>query len=71
VRLLRATLVAAGGNAIFGNDDGYLTSPAPVIFPALYLFAQQIEENCLLQLQVNKTEAFSWEATLPRRSRPA
>ena len=66
VRQLRATLVAVGGNGIFGNDDGYLTGPAAVVFPALELFMRQIKENCLLNLQTTKTEVFSWEETLPQ-----
>ena len=65
VRQLRANLVTVGGNGIFGNDDGYLTGPAAVVFPALELFMRQIKENCLLNLQTTKTEVFSWEQTLP------
>ena len=65
VRELDATLRAAGGGALFGNDDGYLIGPARVVFPSLDRFSAQIEETCLLKLQVSKTEVFSWETVLP------
>ena len=65
VRELDATLSAAGGKALFGNDDGYLIGPASVLFPALQIFSRQIEEKCLLRFQLTKTEVFSWEVALP------
>ena len=65
VREMDDTLVEAGGKAVFGNDDGYLVGPANILFPALERFSVQIEEECLLRLQVDKTEVFSWEHALP------
>ena len=65
VRELDASLAAVGGMARFGNDDGYLVGPSNVVFPALKKFADQVEENCLLRLQVTKTEVFSWSGLIP------
>ena len=65
---LDAIIVAAGGKSLFGNDDGYIIGPGSVVFPALEKFAQQILENCLLRLQVSKTEVFSWEENLPEQA---
>ena len=64
-RQLDASLAAAGGKSFFGNDDGYLVGPASVVFPALRNFSQQIFQRCLLRLQEDKTEVFSWEENLP------
>ena len=65
VQELDARLAAVGGKSLFGNDDGYLVGPASIILPALEHFSTQIQEHCLLRLQLSKTEVFSWEATLP------
>ena len=59
VRELDATLSEVGGMARFGNDDGYLVGPASVVFPALDKFATQVWDQCLLCLQVIKTEVFT------------
>jgi hypothetical protein len=65
VGVLAAGLRAAGGGALFGNDDGYLWGPAAEVFPSLDQLVWQVGEKCLLQLQVSKTEVFSWEESLP------
>ena len=65
VKELDRKLTAAGGKAMFGNDDGYLIGPAQLLFPALDAFSQQISQHCSLRLQLSKTEVFSWEETLP------
>ena len=70
VRELDATLKAAGGMAKFGNDDGYVIGPSTVLFPALAQFAQQIQEEHLLHLQVRKTEVFTWSGELPAEAPP-
>ena len=70
LRELDAVIVAAGGKSLFGNDDGYIMGPGSVVFPALARFAKQILENCLLWLQVSKTEVFSWEENLPEEAPP-
>ena len=44
--------------------------PGSVVFTELEKFAQQILENCLLRLQVSKTEVFSWEESLPEQTPP-
>ena len=62
---LDSTLKAVGGMAKFGNDDGYAIGPASVLFPAIAKFAEDIKERHLLQLQVTKTEVFSWSGQLP------
>ena len=51
--------------AKFGNDDGYAIGPAGILFPAIAKFAADIREKHLLQLQVRKTEVFSWSGLLP------
>ena len=68
VRELSATLAAHGGIARFGNDDGYLVGPAEIIFPALEVFANNVQEKCLLHLQVTKTEVFTWSEDLPQHA---
>ena len=47
------------------SDLGYAIGPASVLFPAMAKFAQDIKEKHLLELQVHKTEAFSWTGILP------
>ena len=62
---LDQTLQEAGGMAMFGNDDGYAIGPADILFPAIARFAGEIKDRHLLELQVAKTEVFSWDGTLP------
>ena len=62
---LDRTLQAAGGMAKFGNDDGYAIGPASVLFPAIAKFSNEIRAKHLLQLQVKKTEVFSWSGLAP------
>ena len=62
---LDRTLQAVGGMAKFGNDDGYAIGPASVLFPAIAKFANDIRVKHLLQLQVKKTEVFSWSGLAP------
>ena len=50
--------------AKLGNDDGYAIGPADILFPAIAKFAVDIKEKHLLQLNVRKTEVFSWSDTL-------
>ena len=61
---------AAGGMARFGNDDGYAIGPAEVLFPAIADFAREVKEKHLLELQVQKTEVFSWDGVLPPQALP-
>ena len=64
------TLTAVGGMARFGNDDGYAIGPKEVLFPAIAKFAEEIREKHLLELQVRKTEVFSWTGVLPPEAPP-
>ena len=57
---LHHRLQAAGGLAIFGNDDGYAIGPAAVVFEALAEFTRAILEHCSLTLQLAKTKVFTW-----------
>ena len=60
VRQFDTDLLAAGGMARFGNDDGYGCDPSEVVFPALERFERAIKEECGLTLQRQKTEVFAW-----------
>ena len=62
---LDATLNEAGGVARFGMDDGYTWGPPSILFPALEEFRRDILENCSLELEVRKSECFSWSGELP------
>ena len=64
------TLKTAGGMARFGNDDGYAIGPASILFPAIANFAREVKEKHLLELQVQKTEVFSWDGLLPPQAPP-
>jgi hypothetical protein len=65
VRRLDARCKAAGGMARFGMDDGYAVGPIHVVVDAVQRFAEEVREQCLLQLEWTKTEIFSWEGVLP------
>ena len=65
VKELDATLKAAGGLARFGMDDGYCWGPPSVLFPALEKFRTDIKEHCSLELEISKSECFSWAGKLP------
>ena len=67
---LDSRLQTVGGMAKFGNDDGYAIGPASVLFPAIAHFAQEIKVKHLLELQVQKTEVFSWSGLLPPEAPP-
>ena len=67
---LDKVLNAVGGMAKFGNDDGYAIGPAIILFPAIANFAQEIKNKHLLELQVQKTEVFSWTGLLPPEAPP-
>ena len=67
---LDSSLSAVGGMARFGNDDGYAIGPAEILFPAISKFAEDIKDRHLLQLQVTKTEIFSWTGQLPPEAPP-
>ena len=67
---LDRSLVAVGGMAKFGNDDGYAIGPANILFPAISKFARDIKDKHLLELQVQKTEVFSWSGLLPPEAPP-
>ena len=55
---LHSRLQAAGGLAIFGNDDGYAITSAAVVFGAVAEFTTNIFENCGLALQLTKTKIY-------------
>ena len=65
VRELDRTCQAAGGLAIFGADDGFAVGPAEVVIPAVNQFSQDVKDRCLLQLEWNKSELFTWHGDLP------
>ena len=68
---LDRTLSSVGGMAKFRIYDGYAIGPANFLFPAIAKFAQEIKEKLLLELQVQKTEVFSWTGTLPPEAPPS
>lgn len=70
VRQLDNTLRAAGGLARFGMDDGYCWGPPSVLFPALDKFRADIKEHCGLELEVAKSECFTWAGHLPAGAPP-
>ena len=51
--------------AKFGMDDGYAVGPAEVVLEAVRMFAVEVREQCMLQLEWSKTELFSWDGVLP------
>ena len=65
------TLKAAGGLAIFGNDDGYGIGPASVVFPALATFTADILEHCSLSLQLSKTKVYEASGRRPTEAPPS
>ena len=58
VRELDSTLTKVGGLARFGMDDGYTVGPPNILFPALSKFAADIRDNCGLELEMKKCEAY-------------
>ena len=52
VKGLDRDLAAAGGKAVFGNNDGYAMGPPEVVFPAVDKFASEVKEKHGLTLQV-------------------
>ena len=65
VRKLDKSLSEVGGLARFGMDDGYCWGPPSVLFPAIEVFRRDIMLNCSLELEVSKSECFSWSGQLP------
>ena len=63
-------LQAAGGLAIFGNDDGYAIGPAATVFPALAAFAADILEHCGLTLETTKTKVYEATGRRPSEAPP-
>ena len=51
--------------ARFGIDDGYAVGPRDGVLGAVQAFAEEVREQCLLQLEWTKTEIFSWDGVLP------
>jgi hypothetical protein len=51
--------------AKFEMDDGYAVGPKDVVLEAVKKFAEEVREQCLLQLEWSKTEWFSWDGVLP------
>ena len=68
---LHNSLKAAGGLAIFGNDDGYCIGPASAVFPALATFTADILEHCSLSLQISKTKVYERSGRRPLEAPPA
>ena len=65
VKELDDTLKAAGGLARFGMDNGYCWGPSFVLFPALEKFRTDIKEHCSPELDISKSECFSWAGERP------
>ena len=68
---LHTRLLAAGGLAIFGNDDGYVIGPPAAVFAALAEFTADILEHCSLTLQLAKTKVYSASGQRPAGAPPA
>ena len=68
---LHTRLVAAGGLAIFGNDDGYAIGPPAAVFAGLAEFTADILEHCSLTLQLAKTKVYSASGQRPAEAPPA
>ena len=58
-------LAAMGGAVKAGMDDLFIVGPPDVLFPAMERFWQEVSETCLLQLEKNKTQVFTWTGELP------
>ena len=48
-----------------GADDITAIGPAQVVFPAVEMFAREVEERCLLHWEKTKSEVFTWGGVLP------
>ena len=55
---MNAVLSEAGGMARFRNNDGSTVSLLAFVFPAVLELAREVQEKCLLHLQMDKTEVF-------------
>ena len=74
LRILDAELAAVGGAARAGMDDLYCVGPPEILFQAVERFWSEVEQECRLVLERNKTEVFSWqelEEELPMQLRRA
>ena len=65
VKKLHRMLAAAGGLAIFGNDDGFAVGPPEITFKAVEEFAREVFEKCNLTLQVEKTKVYHESGAKP------
>ena len=70
VEELHNSMVRVGGQAIFGMDDGYIQGQPSHLFPAIERFANQIRENCGLELEPAKCEIFSLKGSIPPQAPP-
>ena len=67
VQALDATLAEHGGFARFGNDDGYLVGPASIVFPALDLFARQVERSVCFTYKLQRQKSSHGLITFQQR----
>ena len=51
-------------------DDGYCWGPPSVLFPAIEKFRVDIKQHCSLELEVAKSECFTWTGRLPAGAPP-
>ena len=65
IRALDRRLSAVGGAARAGADDLFIIGPPDVVFQAMEEFWQEVSETCLLQVERNKTQVFTWSGELP------
>ena len=70
VRALHARLSAVGGQAKFGNDDGYACGPREVVFEAVEEFRAAIKEHCNLTLNMSKSKVYLALGELPEEAPP-
>ena len=70
VRALHARLAAAGGQAKFGNDDGYACGPSEVVFEAVEEFRAAIKARCNLTLNMTKSKVYLASGELPAQAPP-
>ena len=65
IRTLDKVLAEVRGAAKLGMDDLFAIGPHEVLFPAFERFFQEVKQTCLLQLERNKTQVFTWSGDLP------
>ena len=59
------SIKVSGGLAMFEMDDGYCWGRPSILFPASQVFSSDIREHCNLELEVTKSECFTWFRQLP------